>query len=169
MTKEEIKQRNESKEFLKDLQYYLFQNKRSPKIDKLSVLLDNDEKRIADLKEEINKIAFARGELEKENAELKADNDARKFAMAMSEKVEKQLREENAELKRDNEGYEKDNTSLVNQFNQTSAQLTNAKEIIKELYEGLDKLYLSGLSNKQIAFIEQLQDKAEQFLSEVEK
>lgn len=38
-------------------------------------------------------------ELEKENAELKADNDARKFAMAMSEKVEKQLREENAELK----------------------------------------------------------------------
>ncbi len=37
--------------------------------------------------------------LEKENAELKADNDARKFAMAMSEKVEKQLREENAELK----------------------------------------------------------------------
>jgi len=38
-------------------------------------------------------------EFEKENAELKADNDARKFAMAMSEKVEKQLREENAELK----------------------------------------------------------------------
>ena len=37
--------------------------------------------------------------LEKENAELKADNDARKFAMAMSEKVEKQLREENAELR----------------------------------------------------------------------
>ena len=32
-------------------------------------------------------------ELEKENAELKADNDARRFAMAMSEKVEKQLRE----------------------------------------------------------------------------
>ncbi len=38
-------------------------------------------------------------ELEQENAELKADNDARKFAMAMSEKVENQLREENAELK----------------------------------------------------------------------
>ena len=48
-------------------------------------------------------------------------------------------------------------------------QLTKAKEIIKELYEGLDKLYLSGLSAKQIAFIEQLQDKTEQFLSEVEK
>lgn len=37
--------------------------------------------------------------LQKENAELKADNDARKFAMAMSEKVEKHLREENADLK----------------------------------------------------------------------
>ena len=57
------------------------------------------EKKNADLKEEINKIAFARGNLEEENAELKADNDARKFAMAMSEKVEKQLREEIAELK----------------------------------------------------------------------
>ena len=33
-------------------------------------------------------------ELEKELAELKSDNDARKFAMAMSEKVEKKLREE---------------------------------------------------------------------------
>ena len=38
-------------------------------------------------------------QLVKENTELKADNDARKFAMAMSENVEKQLREENAELK----------------------------------------------------------------------
>ena len=42
---------------------------------------------------------LGKAELEKENAELKADNDARRFAMAMSEKVEKQLREENAELK----------------------------------------------------------------------
>ena len=38
-------------------------------------------------------------ELEKENAELKSDNDARKFAMAMSEKVEKKFREENAKAK----------------------------------------------------------------------
>ena len=38
-------------------------------------------------------------ELEKENAELKADNDARKFAMAMSEKVEKQLREQIEKMK----------------------------------------------------------------------
>ena len=38
-------------------------------------------------------------ELEKENAELKADNDARKFAMSMSEKVEKQLREQIEKMK----------------------------------------------------------------------
>ena len=37
--------------------------------------------------------------LEKENAELKEDNDARKFAMAMSEKVEKQLREQIEKMK----------------------------------------------------------------------
>jgi hypothetical protein len=42
-----------------------------------------------------NKIA----ELEKENAELKADNDARKYAMTMSEKVEKQLREQIEKMK----------------------------------------------------------------------
>lgn len=37
-------------------------------------------------------------DLEKENAELKADNDARKFSMSMSEKVEKQLQEQNSEM-----------------------------------------------------------------------
>ena len=48
-----------------------------------------------------------------ENAELKADNDARKFAMTMSEKVEKQLREENAKQ---------------------TIQLTKAKELLKKIY-----------------------------------
>lgn len=57
MIEEEIKQRNESKEFLKDLQYYLFQNKMSPKIDKLFILLDNDEKRIAELESTNKKIS----------------------------------------------------------------------------------------------------------------
>lgn len=38
-------------------------------------------------------------ELEEKNAELKADNDARKFAMVMSEKVEKQLREQIEKMK----------------------------------------------------------------------
>lgn len=37
--------------------------------------------------------------IEKENEILKADNDARKFAMAMSEKVEKKLRQENKKAK----------------------------------------------------------------------
>ncbi len=110
------------------------------------------EKENADLKEEINKIAFARGNLEEENAELKEtlktyngcgdwDNDFHTCRVY--------LRHEELQMYAD--------------------QLTKAKEIIKELYEGLDKLYLSGLSDKQIAFIEQLQDKTEQFLSEVEK
>ena len=53
-------------------------------------------------------------DFEKENAELKADNDARKFAMAMSEKVEKQLREENAKQ---------------------TIQLTKAKELLKNILD----------------------------------
>ena len=64
------------------------------------------EKRIEELEQDkqyfsdsLDKQLEATLKLDKENAELKADNDARKFAMAMSEKVEKQLREENAELK----------------------------------------------------------------------
>ena len=55
------------------------------------------ENKIADIKANCDLAIEGRDikikELEKENAELKADNDARKFAMAMSEKVEKQLRE----------------------------------------------------------------------------
>lgn len=47
-------------------------------------------------------------------------------------------------------------------------KLSRAESLIKELYKGLDKLYLSGLSDKQIAFVERLQDKTEQFLKEVE-
>jgi len=51
----------------------------------------------------------------------------------------------------------------------SNIKLLKAKKMIKDLYEGLDKLYLSGLSAKKIAFIERLQDKAEQFLKEIEK
>ncbi len=47
----------------------------------------------------IDAINWATKELQEENAELQADNDARKFAMAMSEKVEKKLREENEKAK----------------------------------------------------------------------
>ena len=57
------------------------------------------EKEIKELKKTYSKQRNKRiDELQKANAELKSDNDARKFAMAMSEKVEKQLREENQRL-----------------------------------------------------------------------
>ena len=36
--------------------------------------------------------------------------------------------------------------------------------VVKYLYKGLDELYLSGLSEKQIAVIEQLQNKADPFV-----
>ena len=49
--------------------------------------------------EVLNDLNQENDKLQKKNAELKADNDARKFAMAMSEKVEKQLRNENEKLK----------------------------------------------------------------------
>lgn len=42
------------------------------------------------------------------------------------------------------------------------------KEIVRHLYKGLDKFYLSGLSEKQIAVIEQLQDKADLFVEKKE-
>lgn len=101
----------------------------------------NDWANIAHYAEENLEKAFKRiADLEKENAELKEDNDARKFAMAMSEKVEKQLRDENTELK----GI-KDVATLIRANNDTVTtlmqlnnmlvskrqQLTEAKEIIK--------------------------------------
>ena len=84
----------------------------------------------------------------------------------------KDLEQENAELKELKK--KKEEIEIMTNFCKTCKkmhkdQLTKVKEIIKELYEGLDKLYLSGLSAKQIAFIEQLQDKTEQFLKEIEK
>ena len=65
-------------------------------------------------------------ELEKENAELKADNDARKFAMVMSENVEKKLRQENAELKENFRICEKNADTYFDNF-------TKAKGIIKNI------------------------------------
>ena len=89
--------------------------------------------------------------LEKENAELKGLKDVATLIRANNDTVVTLMQ-------------------LNNKLVSKNQQLTNAKEIIKELNEGLDKLYLSGLSAKQIAFVEQLQDKIEQFLnSEVEK
>ena len=105
--------------------------------------------------------------LEAENAELKSDNDARKFAMAMSEKVEKQLREENAKLKsRDcwkTCEYANPKTELIGQHIKDVHVLTNAKEIICEYVR------LANLEKEDTIAIWQLYHKAEQFLSEVEK
>ena len=84
------------------------------------------------------------------------------------------LEKENAELKKKNLDAQDAVTMQMytNRANKEIAdkQLAKAKELISGLNEGLDKLYLSGLSEKQITFVEQLQDKIEQFLnSEVEK
>ena len=111
-------------------------------------------------------------ELEKINAELKADNDARKFAMAMSEKVEKQLRKENAELKQKVENQKSFLKRIKAKFNLgklerkeieeylDGEQLTKAKALLKEwiIYRGGTREFHSAL-----------QDKTEEFLKEVEE
>lgn len=58
-------------------------------------------------------------------SELKADNDARKFAMAMSEKVEKQLREENEELKKESDFYYREKGEYKSAFLQEVRKLLN--------------------------------------------
>ena len=107
---------------------------------------------------------LGKSELEKENAELKADNDARKFAMAMSEKVEKQLREEIAELKKQLEMSNKVYNDNLDYSHHIEGQLTKAKELLKE--------FIHHYKAKTI-YIENMKDlleQAEQFLnSEVEK
>jgi chromosome segregation ATPase len=127
------------------------------------------QKENADLKEEINKIAFARGNLEKENAELKADNDARKFAMTMSEKVEKQLREENAKLK--DEWQEQVQKATDEGYARTlqTIQLTKAKELLERLLiTSCNSDVLNLLPN--CSEVLRVRVEAEQFLnSEVEK
>ena len=120
------------------------------------------------LREELEQ-AFKSGiaTLEKENAELKADNDARKFAMAMSEKVEKQLREENAELKKEWQEQVQKATDEGYARTLQTIQLTNAKELLKNI------LAISVHDKRQCtydAYILTVKE-AEQFLkdSEVEK
>lgn len=57
------------------------------------------EKQIQIDAEQIRALQKQNGELTDRVKELQADNDARKFAMAMSEKVEKQLREQIEKMK----------------------------------------------------------------------
>ena len=98
---------------------------------------------------------------EKEIKDFKKTNHELAELCILRKKHIKDLEKENAELK------EKQNFSTqYYQGEKAKEKLAEAKKIIIELYQGLDKLYLSGLSDKQIAFIEQLQDKTEQFLSE---
>ena len=145
-------------------------------------LLQEKDKKIAELVSKNYKLEYQKENLEnkiehhqevittlqKKIAELKADNDARKFAMAMSEKVEKQLREENAELKLKLEALDgqtpwkdiKDKSEVI-------GKLTNAKELLKNI------LAISVHDKRQCtydAYILTVKE-AEQFLkdSEVEK
>lgn len=107
-------------------------------------------------------------ELEKENAELKADNDARKFAMAMSEKVEKQLREENAELKNQLEMSNKVYNDNLDYSHHIEEQLTKAKELLERLLiTSCNSDVLNLLPN--CSEVLRVRVEAEQFLSEVEK
>lgn len=101
-------------------------------------------------------------ELEKENVELKADNEARKFAMAMSEKVEKQLREENAELKDKNKALEQYADLADAKVDEVKSKLTKAREIIKSLL----RLWNDVMTEESV---KALIAEAEQFISEVEK
>ena len=117
--------------------------------------------------------------LVKENAELKADNDARKFAMAMSEKVEKQLREENAELQeklntRSCQNCKNNNKSCPNDGScvhyskwedYKNSQLTKAKNIIRDLY-----FIIQGrIDYEDNIQIKDSMDLAKVFLNEVEE
>ena len=114
------------------------------------------EEQIADIKANCDLAIEGRDikikELEKEIAELKADNDARKFAMAMSEKVEKQLREENEELKSE-KGCE-----TCTKFDEV--KLTKAKELIEDMY---DKIPASHSD-----YYKDVMERARQFIKEIE-
>ena len=140
-------------------------------------LVKEAEKYISMKQEPITKydlVAFA----EKQIAGLKADNDARKFAMAMSEKVEKQLREENTKLKTDYEvlscsvgdfGELQDKLEEEQRKNnELSDNLIKAKEIIRAL---LKHSYGQNLKTQNYfdLYLGRIKE-AEQFLnSEVEK
>lgn len=190
MTKEELKQ--EAKEWIaKNSKEFITNPKYSPFDYAEAIYLagaEPREKRIAELEAQIEKmqddidcLTFAcenyreemeknladATELEKENAELKAENDARKFAMAMSEKVEKQLREENSKLKKEWQEQVQKATDEGYARTLQTIQLTNAKELLKNI------LAISVHDKRQCtydAYILTVKE-AEQFLkdSEVEK
>lgn len=156
----------------------------SPYFDLFESGYEQAEKENADLKEEINKIAFARGTLEEENAELKKEVEKHKWNdifledcadydkkiaeeyTTLQERIA-ELEEENAELKKSCQIqvdgafqmiYEKDD------------QLTKAKELLaKLLEEEKNNMYWEMNGSDKSSYYE-VRKEAEQFLnSEVEK
>lgn len=94
-----------------------------------------------------------------ENVELKADNDARKFAMAMSEKVEKQLREENTKLKDVIEGYKKIAKWCDNCDKIAELKLENQKwkdEWQEQIQKATDEGYARTLQTMQLTKAKEL-------------
>ena len=104
------------------------------------------EKENSDLKEEINKIAFVRGNLEEENAELKGLKDVSTLIRANNDTV----------------------TTLMQLYNllvSKNQQLTKAKEIIKNLLSAYTS-YADSFDDRDNEIVAE----AEHFLkSEVEK
>ena len=161
MTKEELK--NKCTERAKIFQQAMESCKSSSPMDCIEWFAD----RIAELEaqvdqlvylhnEDVNTIKLLNEQKKRMEEELKADNDARKFAMAMSEKVEKQLRDENAQLKKEWQEQVQKATDEGYARTLQTIQLSKAKDIIKNLmvYVPVDlKEY----------------EEAKQFLSEVEK
>ena len=114
----------------------------------IRLLCEAYETKIADLKEEINKIAFARGNLEKENAELK---DYRLTTVA------KQQTE-----------MSKYALNLEHKLSWYDDQLTKAKELLERLLiTSCNSDVLNLLPN--CSEVLRVRMEAEQFLSEVEK
>lgn len=104
------------------------------------------EKENSDLKEEINKIAFVRGNLEEENAELKGLKDVATLIRANNDTVTTLMQ-------------------LNNLLVSKNQQLTKAKEIIKNLLSAYTS-YADSFDDRDNEIVAE----AEQFLkSEVEK
>ena len=152
--------------------------------------LEGRDIKIKELETRCNELFLQTCEQAEKIKELKADNDARKFAMAMSEKVEKQLREENADLKEEvnktafaRGNLEEENTELrkelkewkdewqeqVQKANDESyartlqtIQLTKAKELIEDMYNKIPASHSD--------YYKDVMERARQFLnSEVKK
>ena len=89
-------------------------------------------------------------ELQEENEELKADNDARKFAMAMSEKVEKQLRNERNTFLAQNEQYEKDLIDF-------KENLTKATDLLKQWLRLYNTNTVKGIIKDTVQFLKEME------------